>query len=315
MPRKRYHQLSNGTLKLISLALALMLEFYFYSQDNSVTQLVSAVLEFQNIPQNRLIVDPPQAEQGIPAHIEVYGPRSVVEQVAKGFHVLKVPFPDNAPFSFPLDIHYESLRFPPSVSIQSARPARLTVRTVELVRKEVPVKFILEGELPDGFELGEVSVFPKTLILRGPLQEVQSVNKIVLEPINLDGINAPFRLELRVKAPGEFSALNVNLVSVDVGVLEKEVEKIFSSVPVLLSGADKGSISFEPSEVKVTLKGSTTLIKSLDKDSIQLQVNYPQSGAKNNLRLPILAKLPEGVKISEISPSEVKIKLVEKINR
>lgn len=312
MPRRSSHQISNGTLKLISLALALMLEFYFYSQDNSVTQLVSAVLEFQNVPQNRLIVDPPQAEQGIPSHIEVFGPKSVVEQVAKGFHVLKVPFPDNAPFSFPLDIHYESLRFPPSVSIQSARPARLTVRTVELVRKEVPVKYVLEGALPDGFDLGEVHLFPKTLIVRGPLQEVQSVKKIALEPINLDGITAPLRLELRVKAPGEFSSLNVNLVSVDVEVLEKEVEQVFSSVPVLLSGADKGSVNFEPREVKVQLKGPTSLLKTLKKESIQLQVEYPPSGAKNNLRLPIIAELPEGVKVGEISPSEVKVILVDK---
>jgi YbbR domain-containing protein len=216
MRERNDSQISKGTLKLISLCLALLLELYFYSQDNSVTQLVSAVVEFQNIPENRIIVDPPHAEQGIPAHIEVYGPKSIVQQIASGFHVVKIPFPENAPFSFPIDVQYETLRFPPSVTIANAKPARLTVRTVELVRKEVPVEVTLNGEPAKGYRVANKKIFPKTVILKGPLQELQQVNKIVTEPVIISDLDRSSRFELRVTAPGEFSTLNVTLVGVDI---------------------------------------------------------------------------------------------------
>jgi YbbR domain-containing protein len=222
-------QVSKGTLKLISLCLALLLELYFYSQDNSVTQLVSAIVEFQNVPDNRIIVDPPHAEQGIPAHIEVYGPKSMVQQIATGFHVLKIPFPDNAPFSFPVDVEYETLRFPPSVTILHAKPARLTVRTVELVRKEVPIELEIVGTPKTGFKVTNTKVFPKTVILKGPLQELQQVKHITPDPIVLDDITKTTRFELRVSAPGEFSSLNVNLVGVDIEVDSEESEETPSS--------------------------------------------------------------------------------------
>jgi YbbR domain-containing protein len=224
MVERNDSQVSKGTLKLISLCLALLLELYFYSQDNSVTQLVSAVVEFQNIPDNRIIVDPPHAEQGIPAHIEVYGPKSMVQQIATGFHVLKIPFPENAPFSFPVDVEYETLRFPPSVAILNAKPARLTVRTVELVRKEVPIELEIVGVPKAGFKVTNTKVFPKTVILKGPLQELQKVKHITPEPVLLDDINKTTKFELRVSAPGEFSSLNVNLVGVDIEVENVELE-------------------------------------------------------------------------------------------
>ncbi len=225
MARRNDNQISKETLKLISLCLALLLELYFYSQDNSVTQLVSAVVEFQNVPDHRIIVDPPHAGQGIPAHIEVYGPKSIVQQISSGFHVVKIPFPENAPFSFPIDIQYETLRFPPSVTITNAKPARLTVRTVELVRKEVPVEVTLSGDLREGYRVVSKKVFPKTVILKGPLQELQQVKKITTDPVVLTDMTESSRFELRVSPPGEFSTLNVNLIGVDIEI-EGEAEGV-----------------------------------------------------------------------------------------
>lgn len=220
MPRRSDSQISKGTLKLVSLCLALILELYFYSQDNSVTRLVSAVVEFQNIPENRIIIDPPHATQGIPAHIEIYGPKSIVDQISSGFHVLKIPFPENSPFSFPVDINYETLRFPPSVTIANAKPARLTVRTVELVRKEVPVEVPFSGSPKEGVEIISKKFFPKTIILRGPMQELQKVNKILTDPVILSELESNTRFELKVSPPGEFTTLNVNLIGIDIEIKE-----------------------------------------------------------------------------------------------
>lgn len=224
MRERNDSQTSKGTLKLVSLFLALLLEFYFYSLDNSVAQRVSAVIEFQNVPENRIIVEPAYAEQGIPAHIEVYGPKGIVQQIASGFHIVKIPFPDNSLFTFPVDIPYETLRFPPSVTITNVTPARMTVKTVELVRKEVPVEVVFEGSPKEGHIVSDKKIFPKTVILKGPLQELQQIKKISTEPVILTDLSQSGRFELRVSAPGEFSTLNVNLIGVDVEIVKGELE-------------------------------------------------------------------------------------------
>lgn len=292
---------SNAGIKLISLALAVMLEFYFYSQDNSTTQLISAVLEFQNIPSNRLIIDPTNAEEGIPAHIEVNGPKSLVRQISQGFHVLKIPFPEKAAFTFPIDINYDSLQLPPSVKIISARPARLTVRSVELLRKELPIEIPVEGQLPAGFELKELKIFPKTVIARGPLQEIQKLDSIKLEPLNLTGMGESAKFELKIKNPADQTSLNVNLVSVEVDIGEKLTTKEYKEISIddgqgVFSLGKK--VRFDPPRVKVVLKGKTSSLENL---------NFKVSVVEKLDKLPkrTLLKvqgLPEGVFVEKIIP-------------
>lgn len=299
---------SNAGIKLISLGLAVLLEFYFYSQDNSTTQLVSAVLEFQNVPSNRMIIDPPNAEDGIPAQLEVNGPKSVVRQIAQGFHPVKVIFPDKPPYSFPIDITYESLQLPPSVKILSAKPARLTIRTVELLKKEIPVEVPTEGILPEGYELRSVKIFPKTVIARGPLQEIQKLDSIKLEPLNITGLGEPAKFELKVKNPGDMTSLNVNLVSVDIEIREKESVKEISLVPVTQDSGILGigkKVLFNPGTVKVVLKGTQ---KAIEKSSGQLKVVVDGSFDKLPKKLPLKVVNTEDVQIEKIIPSEVVVR-------
>jgi len=304
--------ISNAGLKLVSLALALMLEFYFYSQDNSTTQSISASLEFQNVPLNRLIIDPAHAEEGLPARVEVSGPKSIVRQIAQGFHVVKVPFPEKAAFTFPIDIHYESLQLPPSVKIVSAKPARLTIRTVELVRKEVPIEVPTEGLLPEGYEIKSINVFPNTVIARGPLNEIQKLEVNKLEPLNLTGLTEPFsKFELRLKSPGEFTTLDVNLVSVEVTISEKIVTKEVNFSPINedsnILGLGK-KFQFSPNTVKVTLKGKLSDLENAIK---KLKVKPNQKLEKSTKKVLLVAEVMDGVEVEKISPSEVSAKLVE----
>ncbi|HMO18206.1 MAG TPA: CdaR family protein [Oligoflexia bacterium] len=318
MPGKSGPQLSNGTLKLISLGIALLLEFYFYSQDNSVTQMVSALLEFQNVPQNRIIVDPPHAEQGIPAHLEVYGPKSIVEQISRGFHVLKVPFPEKAEFSFGIDVPYDSLRFPPSVNIVSAKPARISVRTVEMVRKEVPVKLVFEGELPEGYVLGDIQIFPRAVIVRGPFQDLQSVERIEPEVVKLNGLTSSVRAELRVKAPTELSSLNVNLVSLELEVKELEIERSIDAIEIVTDQqADLSSrnLSIAPATGSLTLKGPKSLLENLTSSDLSLLVEGlpdngstgQKGGAIGSGKFNVRAVLPPNVHIIKQHPREVTV--------
>ena len=52
-------------LKLFSLALAVMLELYFYGPDNAIVASINAGVEIKNLDDSLMIVSPPGAREGI----------------------------------------------------------------------------------------------------------------------------------------------------------------------------------------------------------------------------------------------------------
>src|SRR5689334_22599536 len=95
----------NLSLKLISLILAVMLEIYFYSPDNSLTVSLPVTVELRNVPSTMMFISPRNGERGIPARLEVRGPRPLIEQVRTANHRYVVDYPPTHPtvFSSPLD--------------------------------------------------------------------------------------------------------------------------------------------------------------------------------------------------------------------
>lgn len=237
MVRRDSNKHGTATLKLISLALALMLEFYFYSQDNSITRRISAVVEIQNVPDSRLIVEPADADKGIPAHIDVRGPRTLVDQLAMTLHKVRANYPENEETSFPLVVNYQSLILPPRVSVVSAIPKTISIRTVELVRKEVPIIMPTTGLVKSGFKLEKIVLSPERLIIRGPLEEVQKIKNIQLQEIDLSGIGESTRLERRIEQLAPNTTPSINLVEVDLVVIPAiEAVEQFNGVGADVSG-------------------------------------------------------------------------------
>lgn len=255
MSRRDTGKHGTASLKLISLALALMLEFYFYSQDNSVTRTISAVIDIQNVPDSRLIVEPPDADKGIPAHIDVRGPRTLVDQLAMTLHKVRAVYPESDQPNFPLNINYQSLILPPRVTIVSAIPKTISIRTVELVRKEVGIVLPTTGLVKSGFKLDKVTLSPDKLIIRGPLAEVQKIKNIQLEQVDLSDLSESTRLELKVDSPAENTSTNINLVGVELSVIPAEEVEHFKGADADVSGQVLDpSIKDSPKSVKLGLK-------------------------------------------------------------
>ncbi len=232
MAKRESIKTGTASLRLISLALALMLEVYFYSQDNSITRRVAAVIQFEAVPSNRLIIEPENNNEGIPANIDITGPRTLVDHIASREQKISIPFPAKAPPVFSVDVSYEGLNLPPRVSIVSARPARVLVRTVELVEKRVPVVVPLTGSSPKNIKLSTPVVSPESIIIKGPSYEVQKISQVELESIDITDIKENFKTDLKVKPLGEYTIPEVNIISVSLEA--KIVEDISENTPEIV---------------------------------------------------------------------------------
>ena len=77
-------------LKAFALLVALSFEYYFYSPENSLREVIPSIVVFSGLPSNSIITSPLYGATGIPAEVEVEGPLPLVRQLQQ--KILKIPY-------------------------------------------------------------------------------------------------------------------------------------------------------------------------------------------------------------------------------
>jgi YbbR-like protein len=86
-------------------------------------------------------------------------------------------------------------------------------------------------------------------------------------------------------------------------------ERPFYHVPVLVmsSAADVHDFRVSPSEVDVTVKGETEIVRKLEANEIRAWVDLTGIESAGNLRKRIDISTPPGVSLERVSPEEVQV--------
>lgn len=81
----------------------------------------------------------------------------------------------------------QSLSVPPDVSVVAIDPSKIAIRLEPRRQKVVPIREFLVGQLPTGYELGQVIVTPSTALVSGAASMIKSTVEIATERIILSG--------------------------------------------------------------------------------------------------------------------------------
>jgi YbbR domain-containing protein len=171
----------NLTLKIVSLALALLLFVVVHSEKHSLAQ-GTVELTFSLPPGKLLAIKPPAV-----LRVGVTGPVSRVQRFR--FEDLSPVSVDlagaqNGFFKFP-----ESLfTLPVGLKVAYIRPDGFQLRFEATVEREVPVRIKLEGEPAPGYGLIGRQVRPSRVTIRGPRSVVTSVVYVATDPVSLEGV-------------------------------------------------------------------------------------------------------------------------------
>ena len=86
-------------------------------------------------------------------------------------------------------------------------------------------------------------------------------------------------------------------------------ERPFYHVPVLVmsSAADVSNFKVSPSEVDVTVKGETEIVRKLEANEIRAWVDLTGIESARNLHKRIDISTPPGVSLERVSPEEVQV--------
>ena len=255
--------LEDWSLKLLSLAIAIVLWLLVTGQNEPVTAHLNVQLNFIRPPALEISNDPPRT-----VDVMLTGSRNKLDDLTSLDLVATVDLADQRSGERVLRLADKAkITLPQGIKIDGFQPSAIPIRLEEVVERQVNVEPKLEGKPADGFEV--YSVYPNkgSITVRGPAGHVNALQKVTTESIWLAGRKESFTApSVAIDVPDPKVDLLEPVVNVNVEIGERRVEKNFSNVSV--ATAEGGKV--QPATTSVTLLGVASLINSLKPEEVKI---------------------------------------------
>lgn len=175
--------------------------------------------------------------------------------------------------------------------------------------REVNVRPILEGELPEGYFITSFTYDPQSVFVAAPIGRVETIPDVFFTvPIDLTDRTADFTLVVPIDLPDElFLLVNDPYVTVSVGVSAQTVTRQFDSVEVSVVGAREGfTYRLDPSRVALIITGPQPLLDTMTSDMLRVAVDVTGLGASTSYRLTAVAQGAPGTNVT-VLPSVIDV--------
>jgi YbbR domain-containing protein len=267
--------IEDWSLKLLSLAIAIVLWLLVTGQNQPVTAHVNVQLNFIRPQALEISNDPPRT-----VDVMLTGSRNKLDDLTSLDLVATVDISDQRAGERILRLADKAqITLPQGIKVDGFQPSAIAVRLEEIVQRQVPVEAKLEGKAADGFEVYSAYSTKGSVAVRGPASRVNGLQKVPTESVYLSGQRETFTVSnIALDVPDPKVDLLDPMVSVTVEIGEQRIEKTFSDVAV--STADGGKVL--PATTSVTLLGAASFLDSLKPEEIRIVLD----GDTPTLQLP-----------------------------
>jgi len=279
------------SLKLLSLAIALVLWLLVTGQNQPVTAHVNVQLNFIRPPALEISNDPPRT-----VDVMLTGSRSKLDDLTSLDLVATVDISDQRAGERVLRLADRAqIALPQGVKVDGFQPSAIPVRLETIVDRQVPIEPKLEGKPAAGYEVYSVRASKASVTLRGPESRVAAVERVPTESVWIAGHKESFTAtNVAVDVPDPKLDVIDPVVNVEVEIGEHRVEKSFSRV--LATGTDGARV--QPSTASVTLLGPASLLDSLKPEELKVLVD-----GTNGPRIELPPALNGKISLKSIQPS------------
>ena len=255
--------LEDWSLKLLSLAIAIVLWLLVTGQNQPVTAHVNVQLNFIRPPSLEISNDPPRA-----VDVMLTGSRNKLDDLTSLDLVATVDLADQRAGERVLRLADKAqIALPQGIKVDGFQPSAIPIRLEEVIERQVNVEAKIEGKPADGFEV--YSVYPNkgSIAVRGPASRVNALQKVTTESIWLAGHKESFTAaNVGIDVPDPKVDLLDPIVTVNVEIGEHRIEKNFSNVTVTTAQGSK----VQPATTSATLLGAASLINSLRPEEVRI---------------------------------------------
>ena len=269
--------IEDWSLKLLSLAIAIVLWMLVTGQNQPVTAHVSVQLNFIRPPSLEISNDPPRT-----VDVMLTGSRNKLDDLTSLDLVATVDISDQRAGERVLRLADKAqIVLPQGVKVDGFQPSAVPIRLEEIIERQVAVEAKLEGKPDNGFEV--YSVYPNkgSVAVRGPASRVNALQKLFTESIWLPGHKESFTASnVALDVPDPKVDLIEPMVNVLIEIGERRIEKTFSGVAVTTAQNDQ----VQPATTSVTLLGLASFLESLKPEELRIVLEGPD--LKPRLELP-----------------------------
>lgn len=291
----------NRLLKLLSLLLAVALWLAVGSEERTETTL-NLSLELVNLPDNLVVTSElPSALQ-----VRVMGPRSVIRKLSQNrlTHALDLAGLKGGRHSFAL--RPTSFAFPSGAVVTRINPNPLNLTLTPTVTRTLPIKPVLESNLPRGYEVTDVRLKPDQVTVKGPLSEMANLKYLLTLPIDLGQVTS----STTVATDLDFKSLHLTLkeqtpILAELTVAPKQTTRTFTGVPIT---AAPQPARLQPSQVTVVLEGAWLKLKDLKPENLKVTVDTKNLRPGRH-RLKVSVSLPPEIRLESVKPDTVTVKV------
>jgi YbbR domain-containing protein len=149
---------------------------------------------FKGLPESLVLID--QSTDLI--NIRVLGSRAALRDISPTAVEYVIDVSGAKPGPAVYDVELSRIDLPRGSRAVSRSPAHIEVRFEPRGRKSVAVRADLEGQPPEGYELGEVAVEPARVWLVGARSAVMRLTEIVTEVIDVSELSETVEREVRL---------------------------------------------------------------------------------------------------------------------
>ena len=272
--------LEDWSLKLLSLAIAIVLWLLVTGQNQPVTAHLNVQLNFIRPQALEISNDPPRT-----VDVMLTGSRNKLDDLTSLDLVATVDLTDQRAGERVLRLADKAtITLPQGIKVDGYQPSAIPIRLEEVVDRQVNVEPKLEGKPADGYEV--YSVYPNkgSIAVRGPASHVNALQKVMTESIWLAGHKESFTAKtVAIDVPDPKVDLLEPVVSVNIEIGERRIEKNFSGVSVTTADGSK----VQPATTSVTLLGGASLINSLKPEEVKIILD---ADLKPQLQVPQTSK-------------------------
>jgi YbbR domain-containing protein len=180
--------LEDWSLKLLSLAIAVVLWLVVTGQNEPVTAHVNVQLNFIRPQMLEISNDPPRT-----VDVMLTGSRNKLDDLTALDLVATVDLSDQRSGERVLRLADKAqISLPQGVKVDGFQPSAIPIHLEQIIERQVTIEPKLEGKPDEGYEVYAVRPSKGSVTVRGPESRVNAIQKVFTESISLAGRKQTF---------------------------------------------------------------------------------------------------------------------------
>lgn len=192
------------------------------------------------------------------------------------------------------------------------KPDTIRIRLDERVTRTLPVRPLVQGELPEGIVLDSIACQPEKVRISGPRQRLGAINYVRTERVDLDGHAQSFDVRVPIELPSRLwdASIDPEYAAVSVQIIDRGREVTLDDVPVsaLVAVGERAPMEVVPSAVQVVLYGNEEKLDAYRSGVVRAYVSGMGLKGGQEYDLEVRLDVPDGIRVKSIEPQKVKVR-------